>query len=614
MLIDNCQFITENNIPKRQRPDRAIALKSRNDFKESVVKVSFQKILREKKIFPYIENIVNIISKCTVKASLVLNRIIIHCFEKKIELPNFDENFFIHLFAVGVTTCSTKIINDVWNSYFKSYPKIEKIEGLHQYFCYAAKKYKTNFFNSLFMTFNRRQFYFIKQYCISRKWKWKKYGISIIRAINNWPDLNCELNAIDCIDFINNQKLYLGNLDYSIDKKWLKSNSKSVITYFFNILNDLEKIVDTKRFSIAPLNHIKRHFITIDTVNLYKLLKDSKCIGKMNKLDFNLMKDDQWGSVFKITNLSSNKYRFSNIIETNGISASVHFKCEKIIPNTEKKITTESVGIERVIAVDPGRCNIIFAVEKINNCTKFYKLTRGDYYASSGINYSRNKNKYWQNQIKDEEKIYSTISQKTSSGSVLDGFISNFIDVYDTLWNAKLKKKRARLQFKVYCLKRKKIDSFLQSWTIPGQQKPSVLYGAAKFNCTGRGERAVPVSFVANRCAKFYKTEMIDEFCTTKVCCECNERSYKIDDNGKSIRGLRWCGSTKCRRFFDRDLNAALNILRCPASHSRPNSLSREYFNGLSLNEKLLLNKKKTLFKKNQINDSTMTKVHSILV
>ena len=609
MSIDNCQFITENNIPKRQRPDRAIALKGRNDFKESVVKVSFQKILIEKKIFPCIDNMVNIISKCTVKASLVFNRIIIHCFEKKIELPNFDQNFFIHLFTVGVTTCSTKIINDVWNTFFKQYPKIEKIASLHQYFCYAAIKYKTNFFNSLYMNFNKRQYYYIKQYCISKKWDWKKYTISIIRAINNWPDLFGEL-PIDCIDFIDNQKLYLNNNNYSIDKKWLKSNTKNVMTYFFNILNGLEKIVDTKRFSIAPLNRTKRHFITIDTKNLYNLLKKSELIGKMTLNNFNLMKNDHWGSIFKTTNLSSNKYRFSYFIETNGISASVHFKCDKIITYTEN-IQFE---MHRVIAVDPGRCNIIFAVEKINDRTKTYKLTRGDYYASSGMNYSRNKNKYWQNQIKDAGNIYSRISPKTSSGSALDGFISNFIEVYDTLWNAKLEKKRARLQFKVYCLKRKKIDSFLQSWTLTGEQKPLVLYGAAKFNCTGKGEKAVPVSFVAKRCANFYKTEMIDEFCTTKVCCECNERTYTIDDNGKSIRGLRWCSSTKCRRFFDRDLNAALNILRCPASHSRPNSLSREYFNGLSLNEKLLLNKKKTLFKKNQINDSTMTKVHSILV
>jgi hypothetical protein len=44
-----------------------------------VVKVSFQKILIEKKIFPFIDSIVNIVSKCTVKASLVLNRIILHC-------------------------------------------------------------------------------------------------------------------------------------------------------------------------------------------------------------------------------------------------------------------------------------------------------------------------------------------------------------------------------------------------------------------------------------------------------------------------------------------------------------------------------------------------------
>ena len=600
-----------SDIQKRKRPDRAIALQNSRNFKESVVKVSFQKILIEKKIFPFVDNIVNIVSKCTVKASLVLNRIIIHCFEEKIDLPNFDQNFFIHLFSVGVTTCSTKIINDVWNTYFKNYPSIEKTSGLIQYFAYAAKKYRTNFFNSLFMNFNKRQWYFIKQYCISRKWNWKKYSRSIIRAINNLPDINGEL-PIDSMDFIDNQKLHLGNTVDLIDKIWLKSNTIPVLTYFFNTLNDLEKMLDTKRFSIAPLSHIKRHFITIDTRNLYNLLKKSGCIGKIKKNDFNLMKDDQWASVFKTNTLSSNKYMFSYIIETNGVSASVHFKCPKIIANT-KNIKLETKGnLSRVIAVDPGRCNIIFAVEKINNTTKSYKLTKGDYYSSSGMNYSRNKNQFWQNQIKDEEGIYSKISPKTSSGEVLDTFISNFIQVYDTLWSTKLEKKRARLQFKVYCLKRRKIDTFLQSWTIPSQPKPVVLYGASKFKCTGKGEKAVPVTYVAKRCAQFYKTEMVDEYCTTKVCCECNERSYSVTENGQSIRGLRWCSSTNCRRFFDRDLNAALNILRCPASHSRPNSLSREFFNGLPINEKLKIRKQKTLHIYKPINDSTMTKVHSI--
>jgi transposase len=227
------------------------------------------------------------------------------------------------------------------------------------------------------------------------------------------------------------------------------------------------------------------------------------------------------------------------------------------------------------------------------------------------MNYSRNKNKFWQNQIKDEEAIYSKISPKTSSGEVLDTFLSNFIEVYDKLWSVKLEKKRARLQFKVYCLKRKKIDSFLQSWTIPGEQKPYVLYGASKFKCTGKGEKAVPVTYVAKRCAQYYKTEMVDEYCTTKVCCECNERSYSVTENGQSVRGLRWCSSTNCRRFFDRDLNAALNILRCPASHGRPNSLSRDFFNRLPFNEKLLIRKQKTLHINGPINDSTMTKVHS---
>ena len=46
----------------------------------------------------------------------------------------------------------------------------------------------------------------------------------------------------------------------------------------------------------------------------------------------------------------------------------------------------------------------------------------------------------------------------------------------------------------------------------------------------------------------------------------------------REIRGLRWCCSTKCRTFLNRDLNAALNILKCYKSgKERPNYLSREF-------------------------------------
>ena len=75
---------------------------------------------------------------------------------------------------------------------------------------------------------------------------------------------------------------------------------------------------------------------------------------------------------------------------------------------------------------------------------------------------------------------------------------------------------------------------------------------------------------------------MIDEYNTTKVCADCDCRLHKVikkkPEGLREVRGLRWCSSTNCRTFKDRDLNASLNILRCFLMKTqRPKSLYRNY-------------------------------------
>jgi hypothetical protein len=54
--------------------------------------------------------------------------------------------------------------------------------------------------------------------------------------------------------------------------------------------------------------------------------------------------------------------------------------------------------------------------------------------------------------------------------------------------------------------------------------------------------------------------------------------SKMVEGKLREVRGLRWCCSTNCRTFKDRDLNAAINILRCFQSGAhRPHSLSRNF-------------------------------------
>lgn len=76
---------------------------------------------------------------------------------------------------------------------------------------------------------------------------------------------------------------------------------------------------------------------------------------------------------------------------------------------------------------------------------------------------------------------------------------------------------------------------------------------------------------------------MVDEYNTTKMCNGCGNRLHGVKypittKEGKrsyrEVRGLKWCCSTRCRHFLNRDKNAALNVRRI-FIEGRPHCLSR---------------------------------------
>ena len=118
---------------------------------------------------------------------------------------------------------------------------------------------------------------------------------------------------------------------------------------------------------------------------------------------------------------------------------------------------------------------------------------------------------------------------------------------------------------------------------MPGEKKPVIAFGAAKFNPNGKNELSAPTTFVSKTCARFFHTTMVDEYNTSKVCPCCDSRIKKVvkkleDGSIREVRGLRRCGSTVCSQvsFKNRDMIGARNIRRCFLSTDRPNSLSRK--------------------------------------
>jgi hypothetical protein len=338
----------------------------------------------------------------------------------------------------------------------------------------------------------------------------------------------------------------------------------------------MEQFEDTRKFTLAPIARIKCHHITIDTTILYNMMLNLKLIDskKLHIDDFMSVRDTQFNSVFNLNNIP-NKGAFSYNIETDGISCSIHFK----VPKKEEKPISNKIlkKSDRIIAIDPGRSNLVYGIEELENKQyKTYKLTRNEYYTNAGMKTANRKSAKWEKDIEKEELIFRQHSLKTTKETEWDSFISDYISVYNTLWNTKTEKKWGRERFRVYCLKRKTLDTFFQSMVGKDGSRPIIAYGAAKFNPNSKHELSAPTTYISKCCMKHFSTIFVDEYNTTKICCCCDKQMHPIMKENKQIRGLRWCSSTNCRNLVNRDMNAAKNILRAFIGNTnRPQSLSR---------------------------------------
>jgi hypothetical protein len=150
----------------------------------------------------------------------------------------------------------------------------------------------------------------------------------------------------------------------------------------------------------------------------------------------------------------------------------------------------------------------------------------------------------------------------------------------DSLWSEYLKKHWRQQRFRLYGGKKRVFAEFLNRL---GPLENTVLaYGSAKFASGGKGEMSVPTSRAFKECYCRAKHVLVDEFRTSKIHWRDNSILHIVkkrneDGSLKTVRGLLWCNSTNQEggKFVNRDLNAAINILRCATLPSRPIILQR---------------------------------------
>ena len=418
----------------------------------------------------------------------------------------------------------------------------------------------------------------------------------------------------------------------------LKSNTQYFIYGMFHICNELEKINDNKikndekqirLFNVLPLRtNIVPKNVCLDTCGIIQNFMgenyDSKLLStykKQNKY-FEL-----WNSYFKLNKRvfkKGQKYTFSHMIRTDGISCCILFVrvdkngkpisktwqnkqcCQEENIDYIEKTNIEDIKNKKFICADPGMSDLIYCgyKDETNKLITF---------------------RYTQNQRRLETRMkkYSKIKDKLNKETIINE--KSVKELETTLSN--LNSKTCNYdKFKTYCIEKNKLNYQLYSYY---EERYFRKFKLNAFTNTQKSENKMIQNFKKKYgkpedtifvigdydkgdyhmkgkepviCKKFrrifrnagYKTFLVNEFRTSKLCNCCNEelekfleissQKPKLKKEGKIevCHGLLRCKSVKHKSeiFHNRDKNAVQNMLTIVKSvlntRKRPEIFCRE--------------------------------------
>lgn len=458
-------------------------------------------------------------------------------------------------------------------------PVPQRHNGDGNTFTRAADLYKTNYKTYINTTFRKRQVAYCIEWCIAHHLS--KYDADhMLRLINGWSQRRtyvCNKKMSQAVAF-HRSFLKLEDEQRMCDV-WISQNYEHAIVYFALLNNYTSRVGRKKAFLLAPVARVGSTFIHIDTDVLYGVMKSLKLTEENNKKAFVARQDDEWNCFLNTQRWLTVKQRdyakFTYTIQTDGVAVCIHYRRPKILqsaPYVHKKRADD-----RVIGVDPGRVTMFAGIEEDENGRwKTYRLTRAMYYYESGIIKANKTSATWNKQVKSEIEALSHHSAKGASMRRFCDYLKAVNRTYDTLWNEYLKRRWGRQKFVLYSGKKRTFDTFLNTLVDNSGRRVVLAYGDAGFASGGKGELSVPTTTMMKVCKRRYTTILVDEYLTSQIHHDTTEKMATVMQNGKTVRGLRWCYSTKGGKFVDRDVNAALNIKRCYELEERPYHLSRE--------------------------------------
>ena len=626
--------------------------------RQTVVKTSLRKYLVAPEVtLPWIEEAVLFVSRATRAASMALNITLLDVLRKHNGRFPFgvdftDHTLFNQLISVIVkgsddTKKEIRFISEVERiigEYPRLFPAIKDLLNSRDIRHEARLTYQTSFINHHVLNIEQRMKTYIRVRLGPTTWNrvkrihglvYRLYGY----ILNNNDELPCNRVLEEHYSWIHRIREDFVNYKNLRDARYNKETPESLqalveFTYRLGCrveqlrlieeasqrdnhstedddkpddLRDIKEFQQKRSWSIAPIQSIKRHFVTFSATGLMLFFR-TRMQTAMNTLHGNEIPWDMWSaarlkttkkrkrsdpkevyeipesvdlwpSIFKkdMFDLRKSKkagWQFDQYVRTDGVSVCCNFRslyqraCSHKASSKKNKCGCEvcsggdvpSQQPKQLVAIDPGCINIFYAVCKNEDGSyRVWKYRNKVYYDHGGKFRAR---EIAQKHLNRSAKAFKALSRTRCKTVHFGDHLAYWraCAIHDTLmWLRLFTRIRAKLAFEAYSRGMKTLDAFLKTLRDPeiAHEDFVIAYGAGlqtgAYNHAGT--LSSPTSKAYKRTKRMYRTMLVNEDYTSQCCPHCGQRmvdklvpwTFKDGRRGhKVVRSVKLCKSEEC--------------------------------------------------------------------
>ncbi len=323
-------------------------------------------------------------------------------------------------------------------------------------------------------------------------------------------------------------------------------------------------------------------------------VKLRKSFGKEDREAFN---DAVWEEILDSKKVAkkSKSFKFHHKISTDGVCMSLLYSKPKPFSSRKTSSSSEEVSVlgkrkdplvysGRHVGLDPGKKNVVTTTDE-NGISLKYSCRQKNF--ESGLLRYRHvlqREKSKEASVLEAESLLSSCFSRSNDASQYKRYLSECASCEKVMNDFYGKEKWRGWKFRIYCKTRSSRDKLMNKMEKTYGKDCTIHYGDLSRRSQMKGCDPTPNGSLKEAIAKRFEVKDVDEFRTSKTCNACgfDLKSYKKKNGKRSHSRLlcETCGGknslTPAKRFVDRDLNAAHNILLAGMSSVRPEHLRRK--------------------------------------